>query len=62
VVDDDDDDDEEEVVCFQHMAEMLYGLIYGQQFVVISAVFLLGWDVAYRSSACPETGGADWQS
>jgi hypothetical protein len=29
------------VPCFQHMMEMLYGLIDGQQLAVVSAAFLL---------------------
>jgi hypothetical protein len=31
-----------EVVRFQHMAEMLYGLVYGQQLAIVGAVLLLG--------------------
>jgi hypothetical protein len=29
---------------FQHMAEMLHGLVDSQQFAIVSSVFLLGWD------------------
>jgi hypothetical protein len=32
---------EDEVARFQHMAEILYGLIDGQQLAVVCAVFLL---------------------
>lgn len=35
--------EDDEVACFQRMAEMIYGLIYGQQLAVVSAVYLLGW-------------------
>jgi hypothetical protein len=31
-----------EVARFQHMAEMLHGLVYSQQFAIVCAVFLLG--------------------
>jgi hypothetical protein len=34
--------EDEEVARFQHMAEMFYGLVYGQELAVIDAVFLLG--------------------
>jgi hypothetical protein len=33
---------DDEVARFQHMAEMLYGHVYGQQPAVVCAVFLLG--------------------
>lgn len=32
----------EEVARFQHIVQMLYGLVYGQQFVIVCALFLLG--------------------
>jgi hypothetical protein len=32
----------DEMARFQHMAEMLYGLVDGQQLAVLCAVFLLG--------------------
>jgi hypothetical protein len=31
-----------EMARFQHMAEMLYGFVYGQQLAVVGAVLLLG--------------------
>jgi hypothetical protein len=34
--------EDDEVARFQHVAEMLYGLVDGQQLAVVSAVFLLG--------------------
>jgi hypothetical protein len=32
---------DDEAARFQHMTEMFYGLVYGQQLEVVSAVFLL---------------------
>jgi hypothetical protein len=31
--------EDDEMACFQHVAEMLYGLVYGQQLVVLCAIF-----------------------
>jgi hypothetical protein len=33
----------DEVTRFLHVAEMLYGLVYRQQFAIVRAVLLLGW-------------------
>jgi hypothetical protein len=33
----------DEVTRFQHVAEMLHGLVYSQQFAIVRAVLLLGW-------------------
>jgi hypothetical protein len=35
--------EDDELARFQHMAEMLCGLLDGQQLAVVCAVFLLGW-------------------
>jgi hypothetical protein len=32
-----------EVTSFQHVSEMLHGLVYSQQFAIVGAVFLLCW-------------------
>jgi hypothetical protein len=34
--------EDDEVARFQHVAEMLYGFVHGQQLAVVRAVFLLG--------------------
>jgi hypothetical protein len=34
--------EDNEVMCFQHVVEMLYGLVDGQQLTVVCSVFLLG--------------------
>jgi hypothetical protein len=33
----------DEVAGFQHVSEMLHGLVDGQQLPVVGAVFLLSW-------------------
>jgi hypothetical protein len=33
----------DEVTSFQHVAEILHGPVYSQQFAIVSAVLLLGW-------------------
>jgi hypothetical protein len=32
-----------EMTSFQHVSEMLHGLVYSQQFAIVGAVFLLCW-------------------
>jgi hypothetical protein len=42
-----------EVVRLQHMAEMLYGLVDGQQLSVVGAVLPLGWVELFRGEGLP---------
>jgi hypothetical protein len=35
--------EDQEMASFQYVAEVLHGLVYSQQFAIVSAVFLLCW-------------------
>jgi hypothetical protein len=35
--------EDSEMASFQHVTEMLHGLVYSQQFAIVGAVFLLCW-------------------